>query len=194
MELALVDDPETLEVALALVDACAELSPAANVVEEQEVPLVAVASTESNSSFQGSGFNDGNAASFTVPSDHGARKKTAKQAKARTYNPNRAREEQRRELKLLRDKVEELESSLRELEAAKHAEEGLECRGSMLRASSSVERSVWAKVARQRLEERRQSERENNYLKEMLEAQIDWRRSCRGDRLTRCEGQTFGRG
>lgn len=184
MEFALVDDPGALDAALALVDECAALLPAAEPVdEEQALALAAVAAFESPNSLQERG-NSGESAlglstssvSSLSPSSVGALTAGKKAPKVRNYNPNRAREEEKRELLYLRSKVVELEDRLEALQEAKRAKErvlALENGGPELRVTSSKRaRNVWEEMASHQLEQRLQSERENRHLKAVLEAQI----------------------
>ncbi|EGZ08857.1 hypothetical protein PHYSODRAFT_524263 [Phytophthora sojae] len=76
------------------------------------------------------------------------------------YNPNRARDEQRKELLYLREKVVEMEQELKALQSTLSTSSGF-------RAPD-----VWKDMASHQLEQRLKSERENRRLKAVLEGQI----------------------
>lgn len=153
MEFALVDDPEALEVALALVDECVELQVDGQLTNIGDNALSMMPS----------------ASISTSPDSQGDEEK---KHKVRNYNPNRAREEQRRELLYLREKVLEMESKLLALKKAKRAKDGREY-SSAVQESMSNACKLWEMTARHRFEQRLQSERENCHLKAMLKAQIE---------------------
>jgi hypothetical protein len=120
--------------------------------------------------------------------------KTAKATKLRTYNPNRARDEEKKELTYLRTKVVEMEQKLKAMQDAQRAKQAVVAGSSRgfpqaiveagnqeedhsLSTSSDCARNVWKEMASHQLEQRLQSERENRHLKATLEAQIKIARS-----------------
>ncbi|KAK1944810.1 hypothetical protein P3T76_003343 [Phytophthora citrophthora] len=106
-----------------------------------------------------------NNAKTTIPRPKGKRK----------YNPNRAREQQRKELLNLREKVVEMEQELKLLQGHKTVTQA-EVNGNNLEAGEKVvlfhRPAIWKEMANHQLEERLKSERENRRLKSLLERQI----------------------
>ncbi|KAF4319408.1 hypothetical protein JM18_002920 [Phytophthora kernoviae] len=111
-----------------------------------------------------------------------------KRNKALNYNPNRAREQQRKELLYLRDKVVEMERKLTALQGIRrtNAIESEDKKNEVERdddpqefstASRLETPSVWKEMASHQLEQRLKSERENRRLKVVLEGQIKIGRS-----------------
>lgn len=117
----------------------------------------------------------------------------AKRAKTGEFNPNRARDEQKKELLYLRSKVAEMETQLEELKRAGSSENytsassviaksaarllagkptvAMLTRGGRIRASSRPQ-FVWEEIASRQYAERHKAELENVKLKMMLEGQI----------------------
>ncbi|KAE8985249.1 hypothetical protein PR003_g23052 [Phytophthora rubi] len=95
-----------------------------------------------------------------------------------SYNPNRAREQQRKELLYLREKVVEMEQELTALQGTRRPKtfsevEGDEADAGGVTASSGFRApDVWKEMASHQLEQRLKSERENRRLKAVLEGQI----------------------
>ncbi|KAF4138849.1 hypothetical protein GN958_ATG11968 [Phytophthora infestans] len=106
-------------------------------------------------------------------------KKASKSKRPLNYNPNRAREHQRKELLYLREKVVEMEQELNALQSTRRPKRFSDVEGNneidegdvaVSRGSKAPE--VWKEMASHQLEQRLKSERENRRLKAVLEGQI----------------------
>lgn len=229
MPIALVEDPEAFDAALALVEefgGAADLSEApferdvaphdddklltASLVAVELPGLDADASLYDQQDLSGHFLStDGSFASSVDDDDssHSAasgsreiasspqpvaqpakRSKKKAASKPRTYNPNRARDEEKKELTYLRTKVIEMEQKLRAMQDAQRAKQATvpdpshrfpqaitesgNYQEQSLSTSSDCARNVWKEMASHQLEQRLQSERENRHLKATLEAQI----------------------
>ncbi|OWZ11718.1 hypothetical protein PHMEG_00015222 [Phytophthora megakarya] len=100
-------------------------------------------------------------------------KKCAKTTKKLNYNPNRAREQQRKELLYLREKVVEMEQELNALQSTRRVLIPSNEETEQVTVSTTFQTSeVWKEMAGHQLEQRLKSERENRRLKAVLEGQI----------------------
>ncbi|KAJ8575663.1 hypothetical protein ON010_g3547 [Phytophthora cinnamomi] len=182
MSLELVDDSEAFEAALNYVDEYVE--PAQQKVEEaaltlaldglptrNELALVAVESTVAKTS----------SASRAPPKKQTKKSKctASKPKRPQSYNSNRARDQQRKELLYLREKVVEMEQELKVLQGTRRPKTLNEREGDdddevgEVATSSGVRApDVWKEMAGHQLEQRLKSERENRRLKAVLEGQI----------------------
>ncbi|KUF89125.1 Cytochrome P450 86A2 [Phytophthora nicotianae] len=106
-------------------------------------------------------------------------RKVSKPKRPLNYNPNRAREQQRKELLYLREKVVEMEQELNALQSTRRPKTLTEVEGDKqederenvaLAGFNAPE--VWKEMASHQLEQRLKSERENRRLKAVLEGQI----------------------
>ncbi|KAF4034247.1 hypothetical protein GN244_ATG13783 [Phytophthora infestans] len=106
-------------------------------------------------------------------------KKASKSKRPLNYNPNRAREHQRKELLYLREKVVEMEQELNALQSTRRPKRFSDVEGNneIDEGDVAVSRGfkaseVWKEMASHQLEQRLKSERENRRLKAVLEGQI----------------------
>ncbi|KAL3670829.1 hypothetical protein V7S43_004015 [Phytophthora oleae] len=105
---------------------------------------------------------------------------TSKPTKSLNYNPNRAREQQRKELLYLREKVVEMEQELKALQGTRRqktltnagANENNPGGEEVALSSEFQAPAIWKEMASHQLEQRLKSERENRRLKAVLEGQI----------------------
>lgn len=89
----------------------------------------------------------------------------------RNYNPNRAREQQRKELVYLREKVVEMEQELKALQTM--TTEGVNGNNPQREEVTLFQApGIWKEMATHQLDERLKSERENRRLKSLLGRQI----------------------
>ncbi|KAG3150202.1 hypothetical protein PC128_g23259 [Phytophthora cactorum] len=105
--------------------------------------------------------------------------KGSKPKRPLNYNPNRAREQQRKELLYLREKVVEMEQELKALQGTRRPKTLTEVEGNNEEDEGEDALStgfkapeVWKDMASHQLEQRLKSERENRRLKAVLEGQI----------------------
>ncbi|GMF24404.1 unnamed protein product [Phytophthora lilii] len=101
--------------------------------------------------------------------------------KRRNYNPNKARQELQRELTYLRGEAHELEAKLQQLQTLKVAKTKDRSTPSQLAATRQTRTGygsfVWEDTCHRQLECRLRSERENAYLKSLLDGQVQAARS-----------------
>ncbi|KAL3657049.1 hypothetical protein V7S43_018097 [Phytophthora oleae] len=97
---------------------------------------------------------------------------TATTRKRRNYNPNKAREDLKRELTYLRSEAEELEIKLHQLQSLKAAKKNDGSSVRQVRDGGNHTPFVWEQTCARQLEGRLRSERENSHLKMLLEGQI----------------------
>lgn len=195
MLIHLVEDSETFEAALHFVDEYVEADAAATSFEQRDDDDAALAlaldglPSPTELALVETLMPEAAKAAPVVKTS--AKKQTNRSAKTAaskpkkllTYNPNRAREQQRKELLYLREKVEEMEQELKALQGTRHpktsaqleAHESGERGGRELSAAQSSgfqAPDVWKEMASHQLEQRLTSERENRRLKAVLEGQI----------------------
>ncbi|KAG6622749.1 M96 mating-specific protein family [Phytophthora cinnamomi] len=99
--------------------------------------------------------------------------------KRRNYNPNKARDDLKRELTYLRGEAEELETKLHQLQSLKVAKTSDGSSASTRQITCNQNRTpfVWEQACARQLECRLRSERENAHLKMLLEGQVQVARS-----------------
>eukprot|EP00644_Phytophthora_capsici_P016967 jgi/Phyca11/554202/estExt2_Genewise1Plus.C_PHYCAscaffold_590217 len=115
-----------------------------------------------------------------VPAKRKLKPATPKQKKTLNYNPNRAREQQRKELLYLREKVEEMEQELKALQGTRRQKALTNVRVNdnnpeqeeVAMSPGFQAPGIWKEMASHQLEQGLNSERENRRLKAVLEGQI----------------------
>ncbi|KAG1707070.1 hypothetical protein DVH05_026266 [Phytophthora capsici] len=115
------------------------------------------------------------ASKLVSPSPFPTQKPTTR--KRRNYNPNKAREDLKRELTYLRSEAGELELKLQQLQSFKAAKKQPSSSVRQIRDQGTHTPFVWEQTCARQLECRLRSERENSHLKMLLEGQIQVARS-----------------
>lgn len=118
--------------------------------------------------------------------------------KQRKFNPNKARDDRKRELDYLRSEAEELEFKLSQLQAVK-ANRAIGLTGqnhlSLMHTSSDPKTSAWAHTCARQLEGRLRAERESIHLRSLLESQLHVAKSMEkllNKRITLTPAETLG--
>ncbi|KAG7375121.1 hypothetical protein PHYPSEUDO_003653, partial [Phytophthora pseudosyringae] len=188
MSLNLVEDPEAFEAALHFVDeyaASSESAASAEPPNDDDAALALALDSLPSPTELALAATEPDAVEAVPAAKTTAKtttKKISKPKRQLNYNPNRAREQQRKELLYLREKVVEMEQELNalqgsrrpksltevEMEGNKNQEEGRE----VVVSSGFKAPEVWKEMAGHQLEQRLKSERENRRLKAVLEGQI----------------------
>lgn len=187
MDLVVEEDDEVLDFALSFLD---EFEPLVTARDEGIIDTLSTAHLHDESRDH---FNSVEAVKegAQTPSAQAGSMRNPKPGK---LNPNRARDEQRKELLYLRKKVTSMEQQLQELKQAGDSSSTLESKARLLTDKPSVARLtrggrirattgpqfVWEEIACRQYAERHKAELENLNLKLMLEGQIKVAKSLEG--------------
>ncbi|KAL4116659.1 hypothetical protein PRIC2_012111 [Phytophthora ramorum] len=170
MSIHLVEDPEAFEAALHFVDEYVDAD------QQQDDDAALTLALDGLPSPNELTLVEKETEAVEAPAAKTASKQDAqKTKKPRSYNPNRAREQQRKELLYLREKVVGMELELQALQSTRlpntlAPEQASEQETEAVSGFHAPD--VWKEMASHQLEQRLKSERENRRLKAVLEGQI----------------------
>ncbi|KAL4088072.1 hypothetical protein PRIC1_012505 [Phytophthora ramorum] len=170
MSIHLVEDPEAFEAALHFVDEYVDAD------QQQDDDAALTLALDGLPSPNELTLVEKETEAVEAPAAKTASKQDAQKTKRpRSYNPNRAREQQRKELLYLREKVVGMELELQALHSTRlpntlAPEQASEQETEAVSGFHAPD--VWKEMASHQLEQRLKSERENRRLKAVLEGQI----------------------
>ncbi|KAG1712665.1 hypothetical protein DVH05_000407 [Phytophthora capsici] len=177
MALNLVEDSEAFEAALHFVDEFIETDTSTRPSSNEDAALALAMDGLPSATELALVEKELNEA---VPAKRKLKPATPKQKKTLNYNPNRAREQQRKELLYLREKVEEMEQELKALQGTRRQKALTNVRVNdnnpeqeeVAMSPGFQAPGIWKEMASHQLEQGLNSERENRRLKAVLEGQI----------------------